>query len=337
MFKIIKVLINNFRRSVIKKKNSKYKFIDLFAGIGGLRIAFENQGAQCVYSSENDKFAVKTYKANFNETPSGDITKINAKDIPDHDILLAGFPCTPFSNAGLKQGFLDKTSGTFFFDVVRITNEKRPKLIFLENIKNLMYHNKGNTFTVITQTLEALNYNLYYGIFNGKYFVPQHRERTIIIGFNKDYFAGKENYSIPNIPNETKHKLGDILEDTVDEKYTLSDKLWAYLQEYTKKHKAKGNRFGYTLTRLNEMTNGLSARYWKDGAEILIEQQGKNPRKLTPRECARLMGFKDSFQIPVSDTQAYIQFGNSVVVPMITYLAKSIMETLNRYKENSNV
>ena len=243
----------------------------------------------------------------------------------------------PQTQAQFMQGFLDKKNGTFFFDIVRITNEKRPKLIFLENIKNLMYHNKGNTFKVITQTLEALNYNLYYGIFDGKYFVPQYRERTIIIGFNNDYFAGKENYSLPNMPNETKHKLGDILEDTVDKKYTLSDKLWTYLQEYTKRQKAKGNRFGYRFTRLNEITNGLGARYWKDGAEILIEQQGKNPRKLTPRECARLMGFKDSFQIPVSDTQAYIQFGNSVVVPMITYLAKSIMETLNRYKENSNV
>lgn len=323
-----------------KKNKNKHKFIDLFAGIGGIRIAFEKQGAECVYSSEIDRFAVETYKANFRENPDGDITKVNEKDIPDHDILLAGFPCQPFSIAGVSKqkslgrdhGFLDKTKGTLFFDIARIVKEKRPKLLFLENVKNLMSHDKGKTFKVIVQTLEELDYNLYYDVFDGKHFVPQHRERTIIVGFNKDYFGGKESYALPELPKETKHKLKDILEAKVDDKYTLSDKLWNYLQDYAKKHKAKGNGFGYGIAPLDGITRTLSARYYKDGSEILIEQKGKNPRRLTPRECARLQGFSDDFRIPVSDTQAYKQFGNSVVVPMMEYLAKSVVDTLNQYE-----
>jgi len=323
-----------------KKDKNKYKIIDLFAGIGGIRIAFEKQGAECVYSSEIDKFAVETYKANFSETPDGDITKTDAKDIPNHDILLAGFPCQPFSIAGVSKqkslgrdhGFLDKTKGTLFFDIARIVKEKRPKILFLENVKNLMSHDKGKTFEVIVQTLEELDYNLYYDVFDGKHFVPQHRERTIIVGFNKDYFKGKEKYSLPKLPKETRHQLKNILEEKVDDKYTLSDKLWNYLQEYAKKHKAKGNGFGYGVAPVDGITRTLSARYYKDGSEILIEQKGKNPRRLTPRECARLQGFSDDFIIPVSDTQAYKQFGNSVVVPMMEYLAKSVVDTANKYE-----
>jgi len=324
-------------------KNNKFTFIDLFAGIGGIRIAFERQGGKCVYTSEWDKYAQKTYETNFGEIPDGDITKVNEKQIPDHDVLLAGFPCQPFSIAGVSKkkslgqehGFLDKTKGTLFFDVARIIREKRPKIAYLENVKNLQSHDKGKTFQVIKNTLESLDYTLYYKVMDGKYFVPQHRERILMVAFNNKYFKHKEKFAHPEIEKNEIPKVSSILEKKVDDKYTLTDKLWAYLQKYAEKHKAKGNGFGFGLVDFNGITRTISARYYKDGSEILIPQKGKNPRRLTPRECARLQGFPDTFQIPVSDTQAYKQFGNSVVVPLMTAVAEKVIKSLLSYERNS--
>lgn len=315
----------------------KFKFIDLFAGIGGIRLAYQNLGGKCVFTSEWDTFSKKTYEANFGEVPFGDITKIDEDAIPDHDILLAGFPCQPFSIAGVskknalgrKHGFLDETQGTLFFDIARILKHKRPKTFMLENVKNLVSHDKGNTFKVIKNTLRELDYNIYYKVLDGKYYVPQHRERIIIVGFDNQYFNGEEQFEFPEIP-DPQLKIKSILEKEVDDKYTLSDKLWHYLQEYAQKHKAKGNGFGFGLTDLNGISRTISARYYKDGAEILIPQEGKNPRRLTPRECARLQGFPDNFVIPVSDNQAYKQFGNSVVSPLMQAVGKNIMKELTR-------
>lgn len=323
-------------------ENPQYTFIDLFAGIGGMRIAHQNAGGKCVFSSEWDKFARKTYEANFGEVPFGDITKINEKFIPDHDVLVAGFPCQPFSIAGVskknslgkKHGFLDETQGTLFFDIARIIKEKRPKSFMLENVKNLMSHDGGRTFKVIKETLEKLNYSVYTKVLNGKYFVPQHRERILIIGFDKTRFKGNEKFHFPDMP-EAKSLFGDILEKKPDSKYTLTNNLWNYLQDYAKKHKAKGNGFGFGLTNLNGISRTISARYYKDGSEVLIPQEDKNPRRLTPRECARLQGYPDIFAIPVSDNQAYKQFGNSVVVPLMEAVAKEIQKVLlENYESN---
>ena len=319
----------------------KFKFIDLFAGIGGIRLAYQNLGGKCVFTSEWDTYSKKTYEANFGKVPFGDITQINETEIPDHDVLLAGFPCQPFSIAGVSKknalgrnhGFLDETQGTLFFDIARILKHKRPKTFMLENVKNLVSHDKGNTFKVIKKTLEELNYTIYYKVLDGKYFVPQHRERIIIVGFDNEYFEGKENFKFPEL-TEAKFALKDILLPKVDPKYTLSDKLWNYLQEYAKKHKAKGNGFGFGLADLNGISRTMSARYYKDGAEILIPQKGKNPRRLVPRECARLQGFPDNFIIPVSDNQAYKQFGNSVVSPLMQAVGKNILQELIRINES---
>lgn len=320
----------------------KFKFIDLFAGIGGLRMAYQNNGGKCVFTSEWDAYSKKTYEANFGEVPFGDITEISENDIPDHDILLAGFPCQPFSIAGVSKknalgrahGFLDKTQGTLFFDIARILEYKKPSVFMLENVKNLVSHDKKKTFKVITETLSELGYNLHYKILDGQNYVPQHRERIVIVGFKKSVFKGKETFKFPEPTNET-YAIKDILEPKVDPKYTLSDKLWNYLQEYKKKHQAKGNGFGFGLTDLNGISRTMSARYYKDGAEILIPQKGKNPRRLTPRECARLQGFPDSFIIPVSDNQAYKQFGNSVVSPLFQAVAKNIVKELSKIDEYS--
>lgn len=310
----------------------RYRFIDLFAGIGGLRLAFEGAGCECVFSSEINEYARKTYTANFHDTPSGDITKIDAEDVPDHDILCAGFPCQPFSIAGVSKknslgrptGFNDLTQGTLFFDVCRILDAKKPRAFMLENVRNLISHDKGKTFQVIISSLEGLGYKVFHAVLDGKLFVPQHRERIIIAGFRN--YAGDFTFSI-NAP-EHKPMMKDILDDDVPEKYTLSSKLWQYLQDYSAKHKAKGNGFGYGIADPEGISRTLSARYYKDGSEILIAQEGRNPRRLTPRECARLMGFPETFIIPVSDTQAYRQFGNSVVVPLMTEAAKLIVRRL---------
>ncbi|WP_210420822.1 DNA (cytosine-5-)-methyltransferase [Chitinophaga sp. XS-30] len=314
----------------------KFRFIDLFAGIGGIRLAYQNLGGKCVFTSEWNNFAKRTYEANFGEVPFGDITKINENSIPDHDILLAGFPCQPFSIAGVskknalgrKHGFLDETQGTLFFDIARILKHKQPSAFMLENVKNLVSHDKGNTFNVIKNTLTELGYSIYYQVLDGKYFVPQHRERIIIAGFRNSVFKGKENFKFPKMPESTI-KIKDILENEIADKYTLSDKLWGYLQNYADKHKAKGNGFGFGMTDLNGISRTISARYYKDGSEILIPQEGINPRRLTPRECARLQGFPDKFIIPVSDNQAYRQFGNSVTVPLIQAVGKQLVKTLS--------
>jgi len=319
-------------------KKQKFTFIDLFAGIGGMRIAYERAGGKCVYSSEWNKYSQQTYKANFGDEPDGDITKVDAeKDIPDHDILVAGFPCQPFSIAGVSKkqsmgratGFEDKTQGTLFFDVCRILKTKRPKAFMLENVKNLCSHDKGNTFRIIMESLDELDYEVYYQILDGQNYVPQHRERIIIVGFDRKRYGDNIQFKFDVKPKKPKPVLDDILEKSVDPKYTLTDKLWIYLQNYAAKHRAAGNGFGYGIAPRDGITRTLSARYYKDGSEILIEQEGKNPRRLTPRECARLQGFPEDFVIPVSDTQAYRQFGNSVVVPLMENVAKLIVREIN--------
>lgn len=321
---------------------SEFTFIDLFAGIGGMRIAFEKAGGKCVFSSEWDKYCQETYIANFMERPFGDITKISPEDIPIHDILVAGFPCQPFSIAGVSKknslgrphGFLDKTQGTLFFNVARILAVKRPRAFLLENVKNLQRHDKGRTFEIIKETLEKLEYNIFYKVIDGRHYVPQHRERIFIVGIDRHIYGDEITFEFPN-PPEPKHVLNDILESEVDEKYTLSDRLWEYLQAYAEKHRAKGNGFGYGMADLNGTTRTLSARYYKDGSEILIPQYGKNPRRLTPEECKRLQGFPDWFKIVVSDTQAYKQFGNSVVVPVVADIAKKLVETISKEEEDT--
>lgn len=318
-------------------KDPLFTFIDLFAGIGGFRLAFQGVGGKCVFSSEWNHFSRKTYEANFGEVPFGDITKISSENIPDHDVLVAGFPCQPFSLAGVSKknalgrqhGFQDLTQGTLFFEIARIIKAKMPKAILLENVKNLLSHDSGRTFEIITGTLSDLGYNVHSALLDGKHFRPQHRERIIIAGFLRSDSAEEDNFRFPVMPPPV-HRLSDILEESPDNKYTISDKLWSYLKMYADKHRAKGNGFGYGLADLNGITRTLSARYYKDGAEILIPQEGKNPRKLTPRECARLQGYPDNFIIPVSDNQAYRQFGNSVVVPLMKSVAEQIVSELNR-------
>lgn len=327
---------------MVMQGKRQYTFIDLFAGIGGTRLAFERAGCKCVFSSEWDPHAQKTYQANFGEIPEGDITKIPSDRIPDHDILVAGFPCQPFSISGVSKkkslkmphGFDDPTQGTLFFEIKRILRDKKPKAFLLENVKNLNHHDSGRTIRIIMQTLNnELGYTVYKEVIDASTLVPQHRERTYIVGF-----ARWAPFIFPT-PPDRRPKLRDILKShdpkqgkliNYFEKYTLSDHLWSYLQAYAKKHKEKGNGFGYGLADPDGITRTLSARYYKDGAEILVPQKDANPRRLTPRECARLMGFPDSFKIPVSDTQAYRQFGNSVVVPLVELIAKEIVRTLSR-------
>lgn len=324
---------------------AEFTFIDLFAGIGGMRIAFERAGGMCVYSNEWNKYCQQTYFANFGEQPEGDITKVDARIIPNHDVLLAGFPCQPFSIAGVSKkqslgratGFEDKTQGTLFFDVCRVLKAKRPKAFLLENVKNLKSHDKGNTFKVISESLDELGYDIFYKVIDGQLYVPQHRERILIVGFDRERFGNNVDFQFNLVPADPKPVVKDILEKDVDSKYTLSDKLWNYLQGYAAKHKAAGNGFGYGIADLNGVSRTLSARYYKDGSEILIEQEGKNPRRLTPRECARLQGFPDSFQIPVSDAQAYRQFGNSVVVPLMENVAKLIISKLKELENSSYI
>jgi DNA (cytosine-5)-methyltransferase 1 len=308
-----------------------FTFIDLFAGIGGFRIAFQRLGGNCLFASEWDKLAAQTYEVNFGHKPVGDITKIPVEEIPDHDILTGGFPCQPFSIAGVTKhkalgnahGFDHATQGTLFFDVARIIKAKQPQAFLLENVKNLLSHDKKRTFTIIRETLEdELGYYVYPVLLDAKYLVPQHRERIYLIGFKEDI-----NFSLPPLP-DLKPKFRDILEPDVDPKYTLTDHLWKYLRDYADKHRAKGNGFQFGMTNLDGVARTLSARYYKDGSEILIPQEGKNPRRLTPRECARLMGFPEDFKIVVSDTRAYKQFGNSVVVPVVEHIAREIVKCL---------
>ena len=323
------------------REGCNYTFIDLFAGIGGMRLAFEAAGGRCVYSNEWNKYSQQTYYANFGVQPEGDITKVDAESIPDHDILVAGFPCQPFSIAGVSKknslgratGFEDKTQGTLFFDVCRILKAKRPKAFMLENVKNLCSHDRGRTFRVIQESLQELNYKVFFQILDGKDYVPQHRERIVIVGFDMERYGEEIDFRFQLTPPEDKPVVRDILEPEVDAKYTLTDKLWLYLQNYAAKHREAGNGFGYGIAPIDGITRTMSARYYKDGSEILIAQDEKNPRRLTPRECARLQGFPDTFKIPVSDTQAYMQFGNSVVVPLMTDVAKLVVRKLEEMDE----
>ena len=316
---------------------SSYTFIDLFAGIGGIRMGFEQAGCRCVFSSEKDKFCRETYRANYGACPAGDITLIDAKDIPDHDILLAGFPCQPFSVAGLakrkalgmKTGFEDETKGTMFFEICRILKEKRPRAFMLENVKNLIHHDRGRTFRTILESLDRLNYEVFYTVLDGADYVPQHRKRVTLVGFDRSRYGNDVEFVFSTTPVEPRPVLRDILESGVDEKYTLSDKLWTYLVRRKEEQRLKGNNFGYRMPVLDGPGGTLPARYARDGADLLIAQDGKNPRRLTPRECARYMGFPDTFRIVVSDRQAYKQFGNSVVVPMIADVADLLVRKLD--------
>ncbi|MGN6603022.1 MAG: DNA (cytosine-5-)-methyltransferase [Ginsengibacter sp.] len=316
----------------------RFTFIDLFAGIGGFRIAMQSNQGECVFSSEWDKYAQRTYYANFGEIPFGDITKEETKKwIPDKfDVLCGGFPCQPFSIAGVskknslgrKHGFEDEKQGNLFFHIAEIIESKRPKAFFLENVKNLVNHDKGNTFRVIKETLEGLGYSFHHKVINGKHFVPQNRERTFMVGFDSEIFNYKEKFEFPELPKPTK-KIKDILEKRPDPKYTLTDHLWKYLQDYSVKHKEKGNGFGFGLVDLNGISRTMSARYYKDGSEILIPQKDKNPRRLTIRESARLQGYPEHFIVDaVSMNQGYRQFGNSVVMPLIEAIGEKIVEVL---------
>lgn len=312
----------------------RFTQIDLFAGIGGIRQGFQRCGGKTVFSSEWDKFAQKTYRVNYGEVPAGDITQINPSDIPNHDILLGGFPCQPFSQAGLKKGFED-TRGTLFFNIVAIMKEKRPKAFMLENVKQLRGHDKGNTIKVILNTLDELNYYVPEPeVLNAYHFgTPQNRERIIIVGFNKDYLPNDfEPFKYPKGKISEEVCVGNILEDNVSEKFTISDKLYQGHLDRKKEHEKKGNGFGFCLFDKNsKYTSTISARYYKDGSEALIDQGDKNPRMLTPRECARLQGFPEDFIIPVSNSQAYKQFGNSVCINVIEAVAKEMVNYLEKY------
>lgn len=308
----------------------RYRMIDLFAGIGGTRLGFaQTQAVNIVFSSEMNAFSQKTYYANFQEKTSGDITQIDAKDIPDHDILVGGFPCQAFSQAGLKRGFED-ARGTLFFEIARILKEKHPKAFMLENVKNLVSHDHGNTFKTIMEILASLGYAVKAKVLAAKDFgVPQNRERIYIVGFDKARVSAWASFEFPT-PPKTPTRLGDILEPHVDDKYTISDALWSGHQRRKEENKAAGKGFGYSLFHADSpYANTISARYYKDGSEILIDQSGKTPRRLTPREAARLQGFPDNYIIPVSDTQAYKQFGNSVAVPVVNAVAKCLIAVLD--------
>ncbi len=347
-----KLVLDKLREYIPEKQKSMpfaFTFIDLFAGIGGMRLAFEAVGGKCVYSSEWDSHALKTYLANFPSSHriDGDINKVSPEEIPHHNLLLAGFPCQPFSIAGVSKknslgkphGFRDKTQGTLFFNVAEILYNHRPDAFLLENVKNLRSHDQGRTFSIICETLDQLGYYFDSRVIDARYYVPQHRERIFIAGFKKD-----TGFSFDDIKLHQDQKppvLGSILhrqdgseipespytvepDGRVHPRYTLTDKLWLYLQNYAQKHQARGNGFGFGLVGPESVARTLSARYYKDGSEILIQQPDRNPRRLTPRECARLMGFDRygrKFKIPVSDTQAYRQFGNSVVVPVVEAIA----------------
>lgn len=341
-------------RSAGQPRPPAFTFIDLFAGIGGMRIGFERQGGRCVYTCEWDRFCRQTYTANFpsGHGIAGDIRDVDAHDIPSHDLLLAGFPCQPFSVAGVSKknslgrphGFADETQGTLFFDIARILQDHRPAAFLLENVKHLRGHDRGRTMKVIMRTLkEDLGYAVTARVVDAKSFLPQHRERIFIAGFREDAGFSLDDLELPG--PDRGPKLESVLhpEDgsegaeapytegefaTVSGKYTLSDHLWSYLQEYARKHRRRGNGFGFGLVGPGDTSRTLSARYYKDGSEILIRQNGSNPRRLTPRECARLMGFdgpgQNDFEIPVSDTQAYKQFGNAVAVPVVSTVAAAM-------------
>ena len=344
-----------------EKKSPPFTFIDLFAGIGGIRKAFDSIGGECVFTSEWNKYAVETYNANFDNVDghsfAGDITQVDASDVPDHDVLLGGFPCQPFSIAGVSKknslgrahGFADETQGTLFFDVARIIDEKRPSAFLLENVRNLKSHDKGRTFEVIQKVLrDDLRYDVEFRVMDARSWVPQGRQRIIIVGYDSERSGGKgfdfDRVSVPNVgptmgsilhpedgSEEIERPYTEGILGEVNPKYILTPNLWRYLRDYAAKHKAAGNGFGYGLVGPDDVARTLSARYYKDGSEVLVSRGSQTrPRRLTPRECARLMGFEDDFVIPVSDTQAYKQFGNSVVVKMMISIAEAMESDLKR-------
>jgi DNA (cytosine-5)-methyltransferase 1 len=328
---ITELLLKTLKSNDLSINAPKFKFIDLFAGIGGIRIPFDELGGKCILGSEIDKYAKTTYNSYFDDMPEGDITNIKPCEINDFDVLVGGFPCQPFSQAGHRKGFHD-TRGTLFFEIEKILRCKTPRAFLLENVKGLKGHDKGNTFRVIKESLETMGYYVTEQVLSAKDFgLPQNRERIYIVGFwNKEDF---ERFNFP-IPTNIKTRLGDILEKNVPEKYTISDALWAGHQRRKKEHKEKGNGFGYGLFNADSVyTNTISARYYKDGSEILIEQKGKNPRKLTPIEAARLQGFPEALVLSaqkagVSDTQLYKQLGNAVPVNVIRSIAKNIINAM---------
>ncbi len=332
-----------------------FSFIDLFAGIGGIRLGLEQSGGSCVYSVEIDPHARRTYEANFGPCEAWDIRNVDPADLPPFDVLAAGFPCQPFSIAGVSKklslgrahGFADVTSGNLFFEIVRLAEATAPPVLFLENVKNLRSHDRGNTFRVILSELNRLGYAVSERVIDARHWVPQHRERTFIIAFRRSEF-GDRTFAFPPLPQSPPPTLRSVLDSWYDRKYVLSDHLWGYLQDYARKHRAAGNGFGYGLFRGDDVARTLSARYYKDGSEILIDTGGPLPRRLTPVEAARLMGFPnprqvpvtkplaeierdpDSFVIPVSDTQAYRQLGNSVVVPVVRHLGTAMASQMQR-------
>lgn len=343
--------LDDYRRRKRMARGPGFRFIDLFAGIGGLRLGFEAAGGECVFTCEWNKYAQETYRANFpDEHPiQGDIREVNATELPAFDVLLAGFPCQPFSLAGVSKknalgrphGFACETQGTLFFDVARIIAARRPAAFLLENVKHLVRHDKGRTFAVIKKVLEEeLGYQIHCRVIDARHFVPQHRERIFIVGFREPTAFSFDTLDLPamnkrmrdvlhseNGDEEAEPPYTDGKKARVADRYVLTDRLWAYLQAYAEKHRAKGNGFGFGLVGPDDAARTLSARYYKDGSEILVARKRGNPRRLTPRECARLMGFdsdeqKRKFAIPVSDTQAYRQFGNAVVVPVVEAIAQ---------------
>ncbi len=317
-----------------------FSFIDLFAGIGGLRLGLNAVGGHCVYSCERDPHACKTYHAWFGEDPQGDVTEISeAGELPKHDVLAAGFPCQPFSIAGVSKkkslgrehGFKDRTQGTLFFHLATIIEKHRPPVLLLENVKNLRSHNKGDTWQTISGTLDQLGYTTFDQVIDAAHWVPQHRERVVIVGFDRSVFGDDPPFSFPEMPEGPSPQLQEILEDSPESKYTLTDRLWEYLQDYAARHRAKGNGFGCSVADPKGITRTLSARYYKDGSEILIPQgRRRNPRRLTPREAGRLMGFPERLldHKVVSDTQAYRQFGNAVVPAVFEAVGRQIVEVL---------
>ena len=349
----------HFPRRTVQPENSmqpflsasKFRFIDLFAGIGGLRLGLESAGGECVYSVEIDKYASKTYAANFGPIDQPDVRQVVPEELPEYDLLAAGFPCQPFSIAGVSKktslgrehGFKDEKSGNLFFEIARIVEATHPSILFLENVKNLRSHDRGRTFQVILAELNRLGYEVTSEVVDAASFVPQHRERTFIIGLRREVFGDKK-FVFPPRPAARRPRLRDILDSWYDRKYVLTPHLWQYLQDYAQKHREAGNGFGFGLVNGDGTARTLSARYYKDGSEILIDTAGPTPRRLTPIECGRLMGFPNprqiaageiadrdpqvQFLIPVSDTQAYRQFGNSVVVPVIRYLATELVSQL---------
>ena len=322
------------------QKAAQFRFIDLFAGIGGFRLGMESLGGQCVFTSEWDKYSQKTYAAWYGDKPDGDINKVSISEIPDHDVLCGGFPCQPFSIAGVSKknslgrehGFKCKTQGTLFFRICEIIEAKAPPVIILENVKNLRSHDKGETWRVIRESLDELGYDVHAEIVDGAGWVPQHRERIFIVGFRREIFGQSVEFSFPKPKSAVRPRFKEILEKKPDPRYTLSDHLWTYLQNYAAKHKAAGNGFGFGMTNPNGVSRTLSARYYKDGSEVLISQGSKkNPRRLTPREAARLMGFPDHLPIVVSDTQAYKQFGNAVIPLVVRAVGREVVKVMRNF------